>query len=148
MDKKILITLLLLIFPAFVSSQVNEGIKIYGYEINTGNLGKDNCCFLNEDESKFLNILFSHKRDSFDFSGRRCFFLGGAGGGLIKEKRYFFKTANLYNSSWEKGCQLIILNEQESSDYGYDAVIVIWSKRIISKKYALKKIRKYLAKSK
>ena len=148
MKIKKIIPLLLLVFPTFVSSQINGGVKTHENGINPENLGKDNSCLLNEDESKFLNILFRQKRDSFDFTGKKCFFLGGSGGGLIEEKNYIFRIANLDNSSWAKCCQLIILNEEESLDNGYDAVIVIWSKRIISKKYALKRIRKYLAKKK
>lgn len=149
MKIKIIIPFILLVSPTFVSSQTNGSVMKHENGINLENLGKDNSCLLNEDESKFLNILFSQKRESFDFTGKKCFFLGGSGGGLIKEKNFIFRIANLdYSSWWEKGCQLIILNEEESSDNGYDAVIVIWSKRIISKKYALKKIRYYLAKKK
>lgn len=134
-----------LCYPMFVSSQMQGSVN-YDFTINIENLGKDNNGLLNEDESKFLNNVFFEKKGNFDFAGKKCFYLGGSGGGVIKEKSYFFRIANPYNSNWEKGCQLIILNEEESSFYGYDVIIVVWSKRIVSKKYALRKIRKYLAK--
>ena len=92
-------------------------------------MGMDSLPILNDCESKYMNYCFQSIRGTFDFSGKNVAFFTGSGGGVqISKTRYFNNKRKCYdqigiipNNTAE---QLIVFNQEESIQVGYDAVVI------------------------
>lgn len=107
--------------------------------------GKDTLPMLNECESKYLNFCFQSVKDSFDFSGKKIAFLYGNTGTILTTKKYFFRyTFELFEIFGRKryNCQLVIFNEEEARKIGYNAAIITSSKKNLTKKEVIKRLKK------
>ncbi|MBQ3581080.1 MAG: hypothetical protein II975_08850 [Bacteroidales bacterium] len=110
-------------------------------------MGMDSLPILNDCESKYMNYCFQSIRGSFDFSGKNVAFFTGSGGGVhISKTRYFNNKRKCYdqigiipNNTAE---QLIVFNQEESIQFGYDAVVISASHKWLSKKEVIKRLNK------
>jgi hypothetical protein len=108
-------------------------------------MGKDTTSTLNACESKFLNFCFQKERGTFDFSGKKMAFFKGNIGTLKSNKQEYFATEKrLIDKGFypSPGGQLIILNEDESKQVGYDVVFIVYNKRYLTKKDVIKQLKK------
>lgn len=118
-----------------------------GQEIKIDSCGIDNSIGLNQYEVQYFNQVLENqrKRSDFDFSGKLIgFTYGNFGKGLHSKREYFDKWGKEYfrkNSNVSN--QLFVLTEEEKyNSGGYDAIIVSWSKIMLSSKDKNKIIRK------
>ena len=110
-------------------------------------MGMDSLPILNDCESKYMNYCFQSIRGTFDFSGKNVAFFTGSGGGVqISKTKYFNNKRKCYdqigiipNNTAE---QLIVFNQEESIQVGYDAVVIRASHKWLSKKEVLKRLNK------
>ncbi len=113
---------------------------------NLDKMGVDVSLTLNEHEGRCLNYMYQYDKDTFDFGGKRVAFLKGNIGTLRSNKKEYFDRLKQYVQS--KGIlptcpdQLIILDENEVKLLGYDAVIVSSSKKSLTSKDVIKRLRK------
>lgn len=109
-------------------------------------IGKDSIPTLNVCESFIMNYMYYYDKDTFDFGGKRVAFLKGNMGTLRSNKKEYFDRLKQYVQS--KGIlptcpdQLIILDKNEVKLLGYDAVIVSLSKKYLTSKDVIKRLRK------
>ena len=110
-----------------------------GQVINIDSCGVDNSLGLNKYEVQYFNLELENqrKRFDFDFNGKIIgFTYGNFGKGLLTKREYFDKWGKDYfkrDSSVSN--QLIVLTEKEKNESGgYDAIIVSWSKIMLSRK--------------
>jgi hypothetical protein len=99
-------------------------------------LGLDTDSILTDLEANFFNNKFKDKRKDFDF--RKCkigFFAGNYGSQLSSKKKYFdkYKDRISHNYLGSSDDLLILTEEQKVELKGYDAIIVSWSKILVSK---------------
>ena len=111
-------------------------------------VGKDTLPILNACESKCLNYKFQKRRGTFDFSDKKvAFFVGNTGMSRITKIWYFDqlkKTVKVYGyiPLENVSVQLVFFNEKEAEMAGYDVVIFCESKKYISKKEAIYRLKK------
>ncbi len=107
-------------------------------------LGNDNISSLNVCESKCLNFYFQKDRATFDFCKKRVvFFKGNTGTIKSTKKEYFDGIKQMINNEiflFEAPGQLIIFNENEVKQIGYDVAIVNGSKKLLSIKDVIKRL--------
>ncbi|MDR0763623.1 MAG: hypothetical protein LBF01_03915 [Bacteroidales bacterium] len=110
-------------------------------------MGKDTVSTLNVCESKYLNVLFQKDKDAFDFYEKKTAFFKGNTGTIKSTKKEFFDKEKYFIH--QKGflppsgsCQLITFNKDEEKQVGYDAVIISLSKKYITKKEIIKRLKK------
>ncbi len=123
-----------------------------GQEIVIDSCGLDSSTTLNKYEVKYFNQYLEKQRSrsTFDFQDKKVGFAhGNFGKGLISKKEYF----NMWGKDYfENGShvvnQLIILTEEEKQQSGgYDAIIVSWSKILVSGKRKERLIKKLTEKN-
>lgn len=111
-------------------------------------VGKDTLPTLNECESKCLNYEYQDRKGDFDFSGKKIAFFRGNTGRIRVSKEWYFRqlkeTVEIYGYVPVKSLsiQLVIFNEKEAKMAGYDAVLFCASKKYISKKEAIDRLKK------
>ena len=107
-------------------------------------VGKDTVSALNVCESKYLNYRFQKDKGTFDFCNKKVAFFKGNAGTIQSTKKDFFDKEKYFIDI--KGFlplgsgQLIIFNENEAKQVGYDAVIVTSSKKLLSTKEVIKRL--------
>ena len=107
-------------------------------------VGKNAVSTLNVCESKYLNCRFQKDKGTFDFCSKKIAFLKGNAGTIKSTKKDFFDKEKSFIEI--KGFlpmgsdQLIIFNNEEVRQVGYDAVIVSSSKRLLSAKDVIKRL--------
>lgn len=107
-------------------------------------VGKNTVSTLNVCESKYLNYRFQKDKGTFDFCSKKVAFLKGNTGTVQSAKKDFFDKEKYFISI--KGFlplgsgQLIIFNENEAKQVGYEAVIVSSSKKLLSTKEVIKRL--------
>jgi len=110
-------------------------------------LGKDSSAALNSCESAYFDYCFQKERGSFSFKNRTVFFLRGSAGSTISDKKTYFERIEMALDDDCFPCyfmqQLIIFDDGEREKFGYDAAIATWSKRSLTKKHAIKQIKKH-----
>lgn len=112
----------------------------FAQEIKIDSCGIDSSAMLNQYEVNYFNqsLEKQRKRSGFDFQGKKVGFAHGNYGNVaISKKEYFDHWGRkYYNDNLGVSNQLIVLTEEEKTQSGgYDAIIVSWSKILISKKY-------------
>ncbi len=118
----------------------------FGQAILIDSCGLDNSISLNKYEAQYFNQSLEQQRRpfNFDFQDKKVgFALGNFGKGLISKKEYFDRWGRAY---FENDAvvvnQLIILTEEEQQQSGgYDAIIVSWSKILVSGKHKARLIK-------
>ena len=107
-------------------------------------VGKDAVSTLNVCESKYLNCRFQKDKGSFDFCSKKVAFFKGNAGTIKSTKKDFFNKEKYFieiKGFFPAGSvQLIIFNDDEAKQVGYDAVIVSSSKRLLSAKDVIKRL--------
>jgi hypothetical protein len=107
-------------------------------------VGTDTVSTLNVCESKYLNYRFQKDKGTFDFCSKKVAFFKGNAGTIQSTKKDFFDKEKSFIDI--KGFlplgsgQLIVFNENEAKQVGYDAVIVTSSKKILSPKEVIKRL--------
>jgi hypothetical protein len=109
-------------------------------------MGKDTIPTLNTCESKYMNSYFQKNRGTFDFREKKIAFFTGNAGAIKSTKKDFFDEEKyfIYQNRflpWGSS-QLIVFNEDESKQVGYNAVIISSSKKYITKKDVIKQLKK------
>jgi hypothetical protein len=108
-------------------------------------MGKDTIPILNICESKFLNFCFQKERSIFDFCGKKIAFFTGNTGTIKSTKKDFFDEEKYFicqNRFLPSGSnQLIIFNEDETKQVGYNAVIVSSSKKYITNEEIIRRLK-------
>jgi hypothetical protein len=109
-------------------------------------MGVDNFPTLNDCECKYLNFNYQKNKTTFDFCGKKIYFLRGNIGTIKSTKIEYFDRLKYF--VYQKGflpsdsSQLIIFNEDEVKKTGYDAVIISRSKKKLTKKEVIKQLKK------
>ncbi|MDL2323359.1 hypothetical protein LJC52_05155 [Bacteroidales bacterium OttesenSCG-928-A17] len=109
-------------------------------------MGRDTISTLNDFESKYFNFYFQKDKETFDFHKKKIAFLkGNTGTKKSTKKEYFDRLKQFINKKGtfpEPGSeQLIILDEKEIEEFGYDAVIISLSKKHITNKEIIKRLK-------
>ncbi len=98
-------------------------------------LGLDNNPLLTESEARYFNEQVKEKRINFDFINKKVgFFRGNNGANLQSKSDYFNLIKERLGSNIDGSNDFIILltNEEKNESGGYDAIIVSWSKLLVS----------------
>lgn len=133
---------------SFVRAQQNQ-TKIIPQDISEclSQIGNDTDSKLNASESKYLNYRFKNEKGTFDFTNTKVFFLKGNMGTVLSNKKEFFDSEknfiDLQGFLPLGTCQLIVFDNNETIQTGYNAVIIELSKKYISKKESIKRFKKY-----
>lgn len=121
---------------------------------NIDNCGKDDNPLLTMEESAFLQKYFNEKArgTAFDFKDKKILFVTGAGGTIVITKSEYFRNIkeNLGKDNSAVSTFIEELTDKEKAEFGYDAVITMWTKvyRTHAKKRVLKRIQKLETKNK
>jgi len=136
-----------LIFNIFLMGQEEPTEKsqkeILDCLVKTGN---DTIRTVNICENKFLNFYFQKNKGTFDFSGKKIAFFKGNIGTIKSTKKDFFEKIKQFVH--QKGFlplsseQLIIFNKDEVKETGYDVVIISGSKKYLTRKSVIKRLKK------
>jgi hypothetical protein len=140
-------------FEKFKSIPIEEN-QIYDrssfiFGPNLENCGIDNNPLLTVIEANFLNEYMNEiaKEKKFDFNEKRIVFATGSGGGKHGSKTdYFDNIREWYEKNNSKiATSLIVLNETERLEYGFDAIVTYWVKVLTPKttKKLLENTKKY-----
>ncbi|ATS06620.1 hypothetical protein CLI75_10380 [Porphyromonas gingivalis] len=108
-------------------------------------VGKDAVSTLNVCESKYLNCRFHKDKNTFDFYSKKVAFLKGNAGTIKSTKKDFFEKEKYFieiKGFFTGSAQLIVFNDDEERQVGYDAVIVSSSKRLLTKEEVVKRLKK------
>lgn len=147
MKQLFLILCLPILFNLSLMGQEQSAEEIQKELLNcVAEMGKDTASILNACESKYLNFSFQNERGKFDFHGRRVAFFKGNTGTIKGTKKDYldlleqFAIQNGFLLAREG--QLIILNEEEIKETGYDAVVITMSKKLLTKKEVVKRLKK------
>ena len=149
MKQLALILCMLFIFNSYLmgQEQLTENIPKDISDCLT-KVGKDTLSTLNLCESKYLNCRFQKNKGTVDFCGKKVAFFKGNTGMIQSTKKDFFdKEKDFINI---KGFlplgsgQLIVFNENEARQVGYNAVIVVASKKYLTKKEILCRLKRKL----
>lgn len=109
------------------------------------NMGKDTISILNFCESKYLNFNFQKEKGAFNFCKKRvAFFRGNAGTIKSTKKEYFDRLKQFISQNGflpSSSGQLIIFNEEEVKQTGYDAVVISFSKKYLTNKEVIKRLK-------
>lgn len=104
---------------------------------NPENCGNDDNPLLTETEAIFLNEYLKSQveQESFDFNNKRIAFITGSGGSLLGSKSAYFHDIRKWKETHNSkiASSLIVLNEQDKAEYGYDAILTYWVKVITPK---------------
>jgi len=107
-------------------------------------MGIDNSLSLNSDESDYFNVIFEKTRKDFDFTDKKIGFITGSNGKTKSSKaRYFsLEKDRFYRNYTPNGGTLYVFDTvQKEASGGYDAVIVYWSKVLVSENEAVKRLK-------
>ncbi len=106
-----------------------DGIKLdFKFASDFSNAFIDNEKKLNSKESEYLNIQFANVIQDYDFTDKAILFTTSMSAISISD---WIKTNWKHDSP---SVELVILNEKEKMQTGYDAILVTWSKFIINSK--------------
>lgn len=106
---------------------------------NPENCGNDDNPLLTSIEAIFLNEYLNGQVQSkgFDFTDKKILFVTGSGGSIIGTKSDYFENIKKWKEIYKSkiATSLIVLNEQEKLECGYDAILTYWVKIITPKVY-------------
>ena len=140
MKQLALILCMLFIFNSYLmgQEQLTENIPKDISDCLT-KVGKDTLSTLNLCESKYLNCRFQKNKGTFDFCGKKVAFFKGNTGMIQSTKKDFINIKGFLPLG---SGQLIVFNENEARQVGYNAVIVVASKKYLTKKEILCRLKK------
>lgn len=108
--------------------------------------GQDSSAELNMCESAFLNYFFEKQRGLFSFDGKNVLFLTGNYGANKSTKNKFFieikRSIDIGSMASHAMRQLLIFDESDRKNTGYDAAIITGSKKKLTKKHVVKYLNK------
>lgn len=118
-----------------------------GQEVLIDSCGTDSSATLNQYEVLYFNQSLEkpRMRSNFDFQNKKIgFAYGNFGKDVISKKEYFDRWGKeYYKNDSHVGNQLIILTEDEKEQSGgFDAIIISWSKILVSGRHRDKLIEK------
>lgn len=108
-------------------------------------MGVDECLSLTDLEGRYFNALFQVDAD-INLSGEKvCFLIGEIGTNKSDKKTYFMiERRRVHSNSSPCYSVLYVLNAaQKERSGGYDAAIVYGSKKLLSVKEVIKRLRKF-----
>ena len=131
----------------YVSCQLNEFDEMPKQVLDyIDSLGIEKSPTLNRYEVKYLESLFGDSLSDFNLKGKKIGFIR-SGGEKTSNKVYFDEIKDgFYNVGTSTGSAnlasilLILTEKQKKLSGGYDAVILYWSKRLISDKRLIKSL--------
>ena len=90
--------------------------------------------------NKYLKIAIQEKR--YDFTGKRIVFATGSGGSKLGSKTDYFENVREWKEKHNSkiATSLIVLNDKDKLEFGYDAIVTYWVKVLTPK--ATKKLLK------
>lgn len=135
-------------FEKFKSIPIGEN-QIYDrnsfdFGPNPENCGIDNNPLLTDVEANFMNeylkIAIQEKR--YDFTEKRIAFATGSGGSKLGSKTDYFENVREWKEKHNSkiATSLIVLNDNDKLEFGYDAIVTYWVKVLTPK--ATKKLLK------
>jgi hypothetical protein len=111
---------------------------------NINKMGMDECLLLTELEGQYFNALYQVAEKEFNLSGRKVgFFTGNVGKNKTNKKLYFISERNRLelNNSPLSGKLYIFNAAQKEESGGYDAAIVYYTKKLLSIKEVVKRLK-------
>jgi hypothetical protein len=109
----------------------------FNFGPNPENCGTDNNPGLTKIEAAFLNEYLKGPANlkEFDFDDKRIVFATGSNGSTLGSKIDYFEDVREWKENYHAkvATSLIVLNENDRSKYGYDAVIAYWVKVLAPK---------------
>ncbi len=106
---------------------------------NIEDCGKDDNPLLTLEEAVFLQKYFDeeirHKK-YFDFEGKKILFTTGSMGMIITTKSLYFESIKRHKEEHNSTINTSVyeLTEAEKAEFGYDAIITMWTKMMLSPK--------------
>ncbi len=115
---------------------------LFGQISEVQKCGLDDESNINTFEAKYFNEVFKDKRGNFDFTEKVIAFYTGSSGTTQSNKSNYFNGLKKGSKevrdihSWQAGqTQLLILTKKEKElSGGYDAILISWSKILMSGK--------------
>lgn len=125
-------------------SKTYDGLKLdYHFDVNLKETSfVDPESKLNRNESDYLNRQFDSIVEGFDFSDKSILFTVKTN--LITKKDWY--KSNKYHE--KPVVELVILNEDEKGELGYDAILVSWNKMKLTSRMKKRILRKAKRKTK
>jgi hypothetical protein len=119
---------LLLIFLFFISA------NLWGQNILE--CGQDDNSILNDAESSFLNEYLKGQLSNFDLKNKKILFVTGSSGNTIGSKSAYFASIKKWKETYNTNIatSLVVLTEEEKSQYGYDTILLYWVKVVLTPK--------------
>lgn len=103
---------------------------------NPENCGIDNNVLLSDIEANFLQeyLLCNDTSGNFKFKDKRICFITGNSGDVPISKNAYFEDVKFWKENYNNriATSLIILEEKDRLQYGYDAVITCWMKKVFT----------------
>jgi hypothetical protein len=114
------------------------------YAQSADQCGKDDHPLLNTSEAVFLNEYLKGKTNSFDFSGKKIFFITGNIGSKAGTKSAYFSNIRKWQEIDQKIATTLIAftPEQKQESGGYDGVLTYWCKTVPSTVRIIQRIKK------
>jgi hypothetical protein len=112
---------------------------------NIDKMGMDECVFLTDLEGKYFNALYQIEEEKYSLFGKQvCFLTGNIGRNKTSKKEYFISERNrlISNRSPLFGWLYIFSDIQKEESGGYDAAIVFYTKKKLSIKEVIKRLKK------
>jgi hypothetical protein len=107
-------------------------------------MGMDECLLLTELEGQYFNALYQVNEKEFNLSGKKVGFLTGNVGKNKSNKKIYFegeRSRLKLNHSPLFGKLYIFNSDQKAENGGYDAAIVYYTKKLLSIKEVIKRLK-------
>lgn len=111
---------------------------------NIDKMGMDECLLLTELEWKYFRTLYRMTEKEFNLCNKKVGFLTGSlGSNKSNKKEYFISERNRLNSNYSPtfGWLYIFNATQKEETGGYDAAIVFYTKKKLSIKEVVKRLK-------
>ncbi len=110
---------------------------LFNFGPNPENCGLDNNPLLTDIEADFMNeylrVIIQEKK--FDFNEKKIVFAAGSGGSKLGSKTEYFDNVREWKEKHNSkiATSLIVLNDNDKLEYGYDAIVTYWVKVLTPK---------------
>ncbi len=127
----------------------NQIYDIHSFNLapNLTNCGIDNDPELSDEEANFLNeyLRIPSQMQDFDFHNKKILFVTGSSGNTIGSKTAYFNSVREWKEKYNSkiATSLIVLDEDEKKEYGYDAIVTYWVKVYNINRKKVLKLAKY-----
>lgn len=114
--------------------EVNQIYDVHLFDLgpNPENCGNDNNPELTDKEAIFFSqyLKVPAQKNGFDFKNKRILFVTGSNGSTLGSKIEYFKDVREWKEKYNDkiATTLIVLDDSEKSEYGYDAIVTYWVK--------------------